>query len=138
MGDTMRSLCPAVWLLSVSLSHSLLHNTSSPSRAPKVFSLFSIVQFPNTASTSTSSTYSNGTCLTSSECSAKSGSAQGNCAAGFGVCCIFSVSASASSISENLTYIVNPSYPSNYVPSTHTCAGPTLGTTLTSTSPTQT
>ena len=57
------------------------------------------------------------TYLTSSECSAKSGSAQGNCAAGFGVCCIFSVSASASSISENLTYIVNPSYPSNYVPS---------------------
>ena len=57
------------------------------------------------------------TCLTSSECLAKSGSAQGNCAAGFGVCCIFSVSASASSISENLTYIVNPSYPSNYVPS---------------------
>ena len=74
------------------------------------------------------------TCLTSSECSSKSGSAQGNCAAGFGVCCIckpfkyfysclniFSVSvsvyASASIISENLTYIVNPSYPSNYVPS---------------------
>ena len=25
--------------------------------------------------------------------------------------------ASASSVSENLTYIVNPSYPSNYVPS---------------------
>jgi len=90
---------------------------TNPSRSPKVFSLFSIVQFPNSACTSTSSTYSNGTCLTSSECAAKSGSAQGNCAAGFGVCCIFSVYASASTISENLTYIVNPSYPSNYVPS---------------------
>ena len=32
------------------------------------------------------------TCLTSSECAAKSGSAQGNCAAGFGVCCICELS----------------------------------------------
>ena len=74
------------------------------------------------------------TCLTTSECSSKGGSAQGNCAAGFGVCCIcklerletgeflsqqclVSVYASASTISQNLTYIVNPSYPANYVPS---------------------
>ena len=28
------------------------------------------------------------TCFTASECSSKGGSAQGNCAAGFGVCCI--------------------------------------------------
>merc|ERR1719427_1938646 len=93
-------------------------NKTTTSRQEKVFSLFSIVQFPNSACTSTSSTYSNGTCFTASECSSKGGTAQGNCAAGFGVCCIFSVSATASTISENCTYIVNPSYPSNYAPTT--------------------
>jgi len=85
-------------------------------RGGKVFSLFSIVQFPNEGCTSTSSTYNNGTCFTASECSSNGGSAMGNCAAGFGVCCVFSVSASGSSVSQNCSYIVNPSYPSNYAP----------------------
>merc|ERR1719430_2068387 len=92
----------------------VVHNSTQ--RKERVFSLFSIVQFPNEACASTSGTCSNGTCFTSSECSSKGGTAQGNCAAGFGVCCIFSVSATASTISENCTYIVNPSYPSNYAP----------------------
>ena len=56
------------------------------------------------------------TCLTSSECTSKGGSVLGNCAAGFGVCCVFSVSASGTTVTENSTYIINPSYPSNYVP----------------------
>jgi len=93
-----------------------MNRTSSMDRNGRVFSLFSIVQFPNTACRSTSGTYSNGTCYTSGECSSKGGSAQGNCAAGFGVCCIFSVSASASTVRENCSYIVNPNYPSNYAP----------------------
>jgi len=82
----------------------------------KVFSLFSIVQFPNEACTSTSGTYSNGTCFTAGECSSSGGTASGNCAAGFGVCCIFSVSATGSTLRQNNSYIVNPSYPSNYAP----------------------
>ena len=98
--DTMRSpglVWPAVCLLSLSASVSSNHQAlqynqtkTNPgnSRSGRVFSLFSIVQFPNSACTSTSSTYSNGTCLTNSECSSKGGSAQGNCASGFGVCCI--------------------------------------------------
>jgi len=90
------------------------NNTSA--RGERMFSLFSIVQFPNEACSSTSGTYSNGTCFTANECSSKGGSAQGNCAAGFGVCCVFSVSASGSTISQNCSYIVNPSYPSNYAP----------------------
>eukprot|EP00090_Calanus_glacialis_P002293 TRINITY_DN1170_c0_g1_i1.p1 TRINITY_DN1170_c0_g1~~TRINITY_DN1170_c0_g1_i1.p1 ORF type:complete len:249 (-),score=15.37 TRINITY_DN1170_c0_g1_i1:666-1370(-) len=85
-------------------------------REGRIFSLFSIVQFPNAACSSTSGTYSNGTCFTASECSSKGGSAQGNCAAGFGVCCIFSVSATGSTVNQNCSYIVNPSYPSNYAP----------------------
>jgi len=89
---------------------------NSTERKGRIFSLFSIVQFPNAACSSTSGTYSNGTCFTSNECSSKGGSAQGNCAAGFGVCCIFSVSASGSTVNQNCSYIVNPSFPSNYAP----------------------
>ena len=63
--DTMRgSVCQSVWILSVSISLSLQDNATtrihSPQRDSKAFSLFSIVQFPNKACTSTSSTYSNG------------------------------------------------------------------------------
>merc|ERR1719348_2591046 len=90
--------------------------TRTGKREGKVFSLFSIVQFPNEGCTSTSSTYNNGTCYTASECTSNGGSALGNCAAGFGVCCVFSVSASGTIVNVNSTYIVNPSYPSNYAP----------------------
>jgi len=93
-----------------------MNRTSSMDRNGRVFSLFSIVQFPNAGCRSTSGTYANGTCYTAGECSSKGGSAQGNCAAGFGVCCIFSVSATASTVRENCSYIVNPNYPSNYAP----------------------
>jgi len=92
------------------------HNKTEGVRGGKVFSLFSIVQFPNEACTSTSGTYSNGTCFTANECSSNGGSANGNCASGFGVCCVFSISASGSKINQNNSYIVNPSYPSNYAP----------------------
>jgi len=99
---------------------SLLNDTAEDvgkgDRRGKVFSLFSIVQFPNEGCTTTSATYDNGTCFTASECSSKGGSANGNCAAGFGVCCVFSVSATGSTVSQNCSYIVNPSYPSNYAP----------------------
>jgi len=107
--------CCKIWPLLLLVIH--IEVEASENRTKRIFSLFSIVQFPNLACSSTSGTYGNGTCYTASECSAKSGTAQGNCAAGFGVCCIFSVSASGSEISQNCTYIVNPSYPSNYAPS---------------------
>ena len=53
----------------------------------EAFSLFSIVQFPNQQCTASSSSSTYGTCYTSSECTSKGGSSDGNCAAGFGVCC---------------------------------------------------
>merc|ERR1712051_315205 len=56
----------------------------------------------------------NGTCFTSSECSTRGGSSRGSCASGFGVCCVFTVSATSSTISNNDTYIQNPSFPSAY------------------------
>ena len=54
---------------------------------PEAFSLFSIVQFPNQQCTASSSSSTYGTCYTSSECTSKGGSSDGNCASGFGVCC---------------------------------------------------
>merc|ERR1719238_1772000 len=78
-----------------------------------MFSLFSIVTFPNQGCASQSSGR-NGTCYTSSECKKKGGTTSGNCAAGFGVCCLFIVTSTSTTISENCTYIQNPSYPSVY------------------------
>ena len=39
----------------------------------------------------TTNGYRNGTCLTSIECSNKGGSGSGECAGGFGVCCVFMI-----------------------------------------------
>ena len=58
----------------------------------EMFSLFNVVTFPNEQCTGASTTSSGavyGTCYSSTECTAKSGSADGNCASGFGVCCTF-------------------------------------------------
>jgi len=83
--------------------------------------LFTIVNFKNEPCVSTSSLssgstpYRNGTCFTSSECSSKGGSGKGNCASGFGVCCIFLYdSTSDTQINYNDTYLQNPGYPSSY------------------------
>ena len=72
------------------------------------FSLFSIVQFGNNACTAFSDSSINGTCYTSSECTSNGGNADGNCAAGFGVCCVISTSTCGSIISTNITYLKNP------------------------------
>merc|ERR1719225_730195 len=85
------------WLLfSLSLTACLAEHSPGETklRQKKQFSLFSVVTFPNDQCTGKSSSSSNeikGTCFTSSECSGKSGTADGNCAAGFGVCCSYSV-----------------------------------------------
>lgn len=93
-------------------------------RNGKVFSLFSVVTFPNdqcTAKSSTTSATVYGTCLSNTECSNNGGTVDGNCASGFGVCCTYLVSTCSSSISNNCTYIQNPSYPSSYT-TTGDCA----------------
>lgn len=83
----------------------------------KAFSIFSVVTFKNEgcrsldAVTTGQSPFRNGTCFPASECMAKGGKASGNCASGFGVCCIFLVSASGTKIDQNCTYIRNPGFP---------------------------
>merc|ERR1712223_23595 len=93
----------------------------SHDRDGKLFSLFTIVNFKNVPCTSSislasgSTQFRNGTCFTQSECSSKGGNAKGNCAAGFGVCCVFLYdSSSDTQVNYNDTYIQNPSYPSTY------------------------
>jgi len=58
-----------------------------------------------------------GTCLAESECTSKSGTVDGNCAAGFGVCCSFTLSTCGSTVTQNCTYIQNPSYPTTFTTS---------------------
>jgi len=81
--------------------HSQLAKNNTNTREGKILGIFSVVKFPNDACTG-STTY-NGTCYTAEECNAKSGTASGSCASGFGVCCTFSLACGSTS-TENNTY----------------------------------
>ncbi|KRJ97175.1 uncharacterized protein Dyak_GE18201, isoform B [Drosophila yakuba] len=59
-----------------------------------------------------------GNCLNAYECRQKDGQARGECAMGFGVCCVFLASCNTT-ISNNMTYIVSPGFPS-FMPSNFT------------------
>merc|ERR1712223_7747 len=94
-------------------------------REEKLFSLFTIVNFKNDpcrstdTSSSSNSEYRNGTCYTSSECTDKGGSPKGKCAAGFGICCVFTLRGddSTQEVNNNDTYIQNPGFPTVYTDS---------------------
>lgn len=84
-------------------------------REKKVLSFFNVVRFPNDVCQGTNSR--NGTCYTKEECESRDGTASGECADGFGVCCIISLSCGQST-SENCTYLVQTSTSS---PTTQNC-----------------
>lgn len=65
--------------------------------------IFDLVKFPNDVCDGQG--YRNGTCYTSAECTEKGGTADGSCAEGYGVCCIFSVGCGETT-AENITYII--------------------------------
>merc|ERR1712012_685409 len=81
----------------------------------KAFSLFSVVTFKNEDCQSQSQTMMNGprngTCYTSTECTDKGGTAEGNCASGFGVCCLFTKDQCSDTIDQNNTYVRNDGFP---------------------------
>ncbi len=79
-----------------------------------------MISFPNDECTSTSDSTIRGTCLSFSECNDQGGSQAGNCAAGFGVCCVFSFSSSGSTVTvnRNSSYLSNSEYPSSAAAST--------------------
>jgi len=97
---------------------------SSPSGLIPSFGLFNIVNFKNnecTGVTGNTATGLKGTCLSSSECSSEGGMAQGNCAAGFGTCCVFRKSGCTMTVSKNGTYITNPDFPTAEPTAAQTC-----------------
>ena len=53
----------------------------------KVLGLFNLIQFSNSRCNSTDSD-KQGVCYTATECRGRGGTAKGNCAQGFGVCCL--------------------------------------------------
>jgi len=72
-------------------------------KTKRAIGIFNVVKFPNDACDSTSASM-NGTCYTAEECASKDGTASGECADGYGVCCVITV-ACAGSTSENGTYL---------------------------------
>jgi len=79
-------------------------------RTAKSFSLFSVVSFPNDAC-QTKVADVTGICITSEECDNRSGTASGNCASGFGVCCFTTTSAEMGTITNTATFIQSPGFP---------------------------
>jgi len=83
---------------------------AAPNKEAKAFSLFSVVTFPNDECTTVMDPTMRGLCITAEECTDQGGTASGNCASGFGVCCFTTVTA-AGAITNNVTYIQNEGFP---------------------------
>lgn len=94
----------------------LLVSTDDSESRGKSFSLFNVVQFKNEACQAVSDTTLKGVCYTSQECSDLGGTSDGNCANGFGTCCIIIVSGTTAScggtVTQNCSYIQNVNFPS--------------------------
>ena len=76
-----------------------------------LFPLFNIVSFTNDVCTAASDATMMGTCYTSTECSDLGGSKDGNCASGFGVCCVFITSCSSTGGTNTINRVMNYSAP---------------------------
>lgn len=106
------SIIHAYFLLSVV---TFVSSTTLEEKNSKAFSLFSVVTFQNAECTSSNSIAGgpvDGTCYTATECGDKGGTTSGNCASGFGVCCVFLTTAAAGTItvSENRSRLRNAEY----------------------------
>jgi hypothetical protein len=90
-------------------------------REEKLFSVFQIVKFNNDACEAVDGNI--GTCYTAAECTSKGGEGRGNCASGFGACCVSVVDACLDNptVALNNSYLVNPGFPGN-LDTTAACA----------------
>eukprot|EP00096_Caligus_rogercresseyi_P009593 TRINITY_DN327_c2_g1_i2.p1 TRINITY_DN327_c2_g1~~TRINITY_DN327_c2_g1_i2.p1 ORF type:complete len:273 (+),score=4.76 TRINITY_DN327_c2_g1_i2:29-847(+) len=75
---------------------------TEPTSKGKIFSIFNIVKFTNTFCQGSGNRI--GTCYTVEECESRGGIKSGNCASGFGLCCVISISCGGTS-SDNCTYM---------------------------------
>jgi hypothetical protein len=80
-------------------------------RKNRMFSLFNVVKFKNSECQATSSTTLQGVCHTSEECDDLGGTADGNCAASFGVCCVVKVNTCGGTVTQNASYIESVGFP---------------------------
>jgi len=87
---------------------------ASELKSPRSLSLFSVVKFPNRECQAKSDASLTGTCFSEEECSDKNGVKDGNCASGFGACCVFRTSTCGGSVMYNNSYVENPGYPSKF------------------------
>jgi len=86
-------------------------------REARQFGIFTVLSFPNSQCTSTINTGSipnQGTCYTADECTSQGGSQQGNCALGFGVCCVFQQTGCDVTVNRNCSYVMSTGYPTDY------------------------
>lgn len=82
-------------------------------RGGKLFSVFSIVSFPNEACISNLD-HTNGTCLSPADCRIIGGAQEGSCASGFGTCCVVRLGTCGGVVTTNVTLLQNPNYPQSY------------------------
>eukprot|EP00095_Tigriopus_kingsejongensis_P006832 maker-scaffold82_size396747-snap-gene-2.33 protein:Tk06832 transcript:maker-scaffold82_size396747-snap-gene-2.33-mRNA-1 annotation:"hypothetical protein SINV_00302" len=118
---TLVKTCVVLLFIGEALARGRTSKTPNPdggsSRTGKLFSLFNVLTFRNdicdtSSSLSGGSTeFRTGTCYTTSECESRGGRSTGLCAAGFGVCCLFTTSECGGSIVHNNTYVRNPGFP---------------------------
>jgi len=102
----------------LSFSIAILCSSISKDKKGKILNLFATVRFRNDDCTGDSLQNPEsmiGTCYTSSECTDRAGRAIGNCASGFGICCVFDGFMCGDTISLNKSYIRSPNYPSNFI-----------------------
>merc|ERR1711894_76910 len=103
------------WTLCLLCVASVATALPSTGRDKKGFSLFSVVTFPNAECTTNSVPARTGICVTAEECSSSgdvTAMADGNCASGFGVCCMRRVEGNPNAaITSGLTYVQSPQFP---------------------------
>jgi hypothetical protein len=91
------------------------HSSARLDDKGKAFSLFSVVTFKNEECTTTMDPTMNGICQSTSDCTDTGGTASGNCASGFGVCCFHKVdddcTGNQQAVNNNVTYIQSPNFP---------------------------
>ncbi|CAB4058481.1 unnamed protein product [Lepeophtheirus salmonis] len=76
-------------------------------RNKRILGLFNIIRFDNVECNDRE-----GVCFSTGDCINMGGSTNGNCASGFGVCCVFSTNTCGSTVTQNVSFIRNPGFPS--------------------------
>lgn len=91
-------------LLVAGAAANAVNRTAGTDRDGKLFSVFQIIRFANDPCTSASGGI--GSCYTDAECTTKGGATDGNCASGFGVCCVGVVGGGSGGKCQNTDLLV--------------------------------